>query len=55
MEDSGNYDTVVTWWYEDNIDAKYSMSQPGVQSIEASHFEGSIEHPSRMPKDKRES
>lgn len=44
---------VVTWWYEDNIDAKYSVSQPGVQSIEASHFEGSIKYPSRKPREKR--
>lgn len=29
------------------------MSQPGVQSIETSHFEGSIKHPSRMSKGKK--
>ena len=52
-EESESDDTVVTWWYKDNIDAKYSMRQPGVQSIEASQFEGSIKHPSRISKGKK--
>lgn len=42
---------VLTRWYEDYVNPKYSVSQPSVESIEPSHFEGSIKHTSKTIKE----
>lgn len=38
---------ILTRWYEDYVNPKYCVSQPSVESIEPSHFEGSIKYTSK--------
>lgn len=42
---------ILTRRYEDYINPKYSVSQPSVESIEPSHFEGSIKYTSKTIKE----